>query len=484
MTKESPSPSPPLSIIRQDAAAAGTLHFHFIGICGTAMGAVAAALQQQGHQVSGSDGAVYPPMSDFLASRGIRPASGYRAANLPPDADVFVIGNAISRGNPELEEVLARRLPYLSLPEVLRHTILRGRRNFVVTGTHGKTTTTSMLAWILEQAGLNPGWLIGGLPRNLGQGARFTDSDFVVLEGDEYDTAFFDKRSKFVHYLPELVIINNIEFDHADIFADLAAVQRSFGQLVQVVPANGLLVVNGDDPACLEVTATAPAPVLTVGLGPANDRVIRHVSYHPQQSRFELTGPEFQLELEIPMDGEFNVRNAAMAAVAALHAGVDPAAICAALAGFQGVARRQEVRGQRGGVTVIDDFGHHPSAIRQAIGGMRQRYPGCRIWAVFEPRSNTTRRKVVQQPLTEALALADMALISAVDQPEKVPPGQLLDPHQVVTDIRSAGGWAAFGATVDDLLREIQTGAHAGDVVVVFSNGSFQGIHERILNLF
>lgn len=210
-------------------------HFHFIGICGTAMGAVAAALQQQGHQVSGSDGAVYPPMSDFLASCGIEPNAGYSAENLPPAADAYVVGNAISRGNPELEEVLARRLPYLSLPEVLRHTILRGKRNFVVTGTHGKTTTTSMLAWILADAGLDPGWLIGGLPRNLGRGARFTASEFVVLEGDEYDTAFFDKRSKFVHYLPELVIINNIEFDHADIFADLAAVQRSFRQLARTL---------------------------------------------------------------------------------------------------------------------------------------------------------------------------------------------------------------------------------------------------------
>ena len=455
-------------------------HFHFIGICGTAMGAVAAALKQQGHRVSGSDGAVYPPMSDFLASQGIQPNAGYSAANLPVNADSYVVGNAISRGNPELEEMLARRLPYLSLPEVLRHTILRGKRNFVVTGTHGKTTTTSMLAWILADAGLNPGWLIGGLPRNLGQGARFTDSDFVVLEGDEYDTAFFDKRSKFVHYLPELVIINNIEFDHADIFEDLAAVQRSFRQLVQVVPVNGLLLVNGDDPACLEVATDAPAPVMLVGLDETNDAVIRNVRYQPNHSRFEIDGQDY----EIPMDGEFNVRNAAMAIVAARHAGVAPGKIAAALAGFEGVARRQEVRGQRGGVTVIDDFGHHPTAIRQALGGMRQRYPEARIWAVFEPRSNTTRRKVVQQSLTEALALADVALLSAVDQPEKAPPGQLLDPQQVVADIRAAGGQAEFGAAAKDLLKHIGAGARPGDVVVVFSNGGFQGIHERILNLF
>ncbi len=480
MTKEPSPPRPPLSIIRRDPTAAGTLHFHFIGICGTAMGAVAAALQQQGHQVSGSDGAVYPPMSDFLASRGIRPAAGYRADNLPPDADAYVVGNAISRGNPELEEVLARRLPYLSLPEVLRHTILRGKRNFVVAGTHGKTTTTSMLAWILAEAGLDPGWLIGGLPRNLGQGARFTDSDFVVLEGDEYDTAFFDKRSKFVHYLPELVIINNIEFDHADIFDNLEAVQRSFRQLIQVVPGNGLLVINGDDPACLDVAAGAPTPVVRVGLGSQCDRVIANIRYQPRCSRFELDGESYQ----IAMDGEFNVRNAAMAAVAARHAGVEPDLIADALSRFEGVARRQEVRGQRGGITVIDDFGHHPSAIRQALGGMRQCYPDARIWAVFEPRSNTTRRKVVQQALTEALALADMALISAVDQPEKVPPGQLLDPEQVVADIRTAGGQAAFGATVNDLLLQIQAGARAGDVVVVFSNGAFEGIHDRILELF
>jgi UDP-N-acetylmuramate: L-alanyl-gamma-D-glutamyl-meso-diaminopimelate ligase len=291
-------------------------HFHFIGICGTAMGAVAAAMKQRGHVVSGSDAKVYPPMSDFLRDQGIQLCDGYAAENIPADADVVVIGNAISRGNPEAEAVLERKLLYQSLPEVMKEHFLRGKRNFVVSGTHGKTTTSAMLAWLLQSAGKEPGFMIGGLPRNLGRGASFADSEFNVLEGDEYDTAFFDKRSKFLHYLPECVIINNIEFDHADIYDSLAQIQLSFKRLLNVVPLNGMAFVNGDEANVLEVIEGSPAPVTTVGIGESNALRIENVRYEGENSAFMLGGVDYK----IPMSGEFNVRNAAMAVAAASFA--------------------------------------------------------------------------------------------------------------------------------------------------------------------
>ena len=316
---------------------------HFLGVCGTAMGAVAAAMAGRGWAVTGSDAKCYPPMSDFLRTTGIAVREGYGPENIPVDHPIVVVGNALSRGNPELEAVLERKLEYVSLPEALRRYFLVGKHNYVVCGTHGKTTTTSMLAWILECAGKEPGFLIGGLPRNFGRGARFTDSEHVVLEGDEYDTAFFDKRSKFLHYLPEVVVMNNIEFDHADIYKDIGEIKLSFSRLVRVVPANGLLIINGDDADCREVAAGALAPVATVGFGEECAIRITDVGYLPGHSVFRLAGREFT----VPMDGEFNVRNAAMAVTAARRAGVDDDVIQAGLSGFTGVGRRQEVRGEK-----------------------------------------------------------------------------------------------------------------------------------------
>ena len=391
-------------------------HFHFIGICGTAMGAVAAAMKQRGHVVSGSDAKVYPPMSDFLRDQGIQLCDGYAAENIPADADVVVIGNAISRGNPEAEAVLERKLLYQSLPEVMKEHFLRGKRNFVVSGTHGKTTTSAMLAWLLQSAGKEPGFMIGGLPRNLGRGASFADSEFNVLEGDEYDTAFFDKRSKFLHYLPECVIINNIEFDHADIYDSLAQIQLSFKRLLNVVPLNGMAFVNGDEANVLEVIEGSPAPVTTVGIGESNALRIENVRYEGENSAFMLGGVDYK----IPMSGEFNVRNAAMAVAAASFAGLSEDQIRAGLVSFEGIARRQELRGVANGIRVIDDFAHHPTAISLAIDSLRQRYPG-RLWILFEPRSNTTRRSVFQKELAEALAKADIAVVAALTDLDRFP---------------------------------------------------------------
>jgi UDP-N-acetylmuramate: L-alanyl-gamma-D-glutamyl-meso-diaminopimelate ligase len=451
--------------------------FHFLGICGTAMGAVAVALQERGFKVTGSDQNVYPPMSSFLESKGIALMEGYGAENIPADADVVVIGNAMKRGNPEVEAVLNRKLLYLSLPELLRNFFLRGRHNLVVTGTHGKTTTTALLAWIMEEAGRKPDYLIGGIPKNFGEGARLNDSRYCVLEGDEYDTAFFDKRSKFVHYLPELVIVNNIEFDHADIFNNLDEIKLSFRRLLNIVPQNGMVVVNGDDPNCVEVAKDCLAQMVEVGFSKNCAQRIRDVSYSSGASRFKLGDDIF----EIPLVGEFNVHNAAMAATAARFYDVPMAKIASAFKSFSGIARRQELRGEAGGVKVIDDFGHHPTAIGQTLQALRHRFRGQRLWAVFEPRSNTTRRAVFQQQLPEALKLADGVFISQVARIEQIPEDQRLNPQRVVSAIAEAGRPAFYEQNANAIVDRIIPMLQPKDVVVVFSNGGFDNIHEKLL---
>ncbi|MGJ8695004.1 MAG: UDP-N-acetylmuramate:L-alanyl-gamma-D-glutamyl-meso-diaminopimelate ligase [Verrucomicrobiaceae bacterium] len=452
--------------------------FHFIGICGTAMGSVAAGMAEQGYRVTGSDQAAYPPMSDFLEEKGITIFEGYRAENIPAEATTVVIGNAISRGNEEAEAVLDRRLRYQSLPEVLKEYFLRGRRNLVMSGTHGKTTTSSMLAWILESAGENPSFMIGGIPRNFGQGARFTDSDFVVMEGDEYDTAFFDKRSKFLHYLPEVVVVNNIEFDHADIFDSLEQIKLSFERQLKVVPRNGLALVNGDEQNCLDVAKGAPCPVRTVGLGEHCDLQIRNIEYLSNVSRFELDGASY----EIPMVGEFNVRNAAMACSSARFSGFSVEQIQKGLSSFEGIARRQEERGTVKGITVIDDFAHHPTAIGQAITGLRQRYEGRRLWVLFEPRSNTTRRNIFQDDLVDALAGADLVALPAVPDPGKVAEEDRLNPEKLVSDLNARGTRAWYCDEVDDIVSLVAGESLEGDVIAVLSNGGFGGIHKKLLS--
>ncbi|MBA2435456.1 MAG: UDP-N-acetylmuramate:L-alanyl-gamma-D-glutamyl-meso-diaminopimelate ligase [Chthoniobacterales bacterium] len=451
--------------------------FHFLGICGTAMGGVAVALHDRGCVVTGSDEKVYPPMSDFLRTRGIPLTEPYGAENIPDDAEVVVIGNAIKRGNPEVEAVLNRKLYYLSLPEVLKEFFLRGRHNLVVTGTHGKTTSSALLTWMLTVGELEPGYVVGGLPRNLGQGALFNDSKYFVIEGDEYDTAFFDKRSKFIHYLPELLLINNIEFDHADIFADLDAVKLSFRRLVNIVPQNGMILLNGDDQNCVEVAQDCLAPIVEVGFSENCGERIRDVSYSPTGSRFSLGETSF----ESPLIGEFNVRNAAMAAVAARFYGLTPEVIQTALTSFEGIARRQEVRGSARGVTVIDDFGHHPTAIRETLGALRHRYPGHRLWAIFEPRSNTTRRAVFQQQLPEALQLADGVFIAQIAALEQIPAQERLDPEAVVAAIAEAGRMAFYERDATAILDRLVPLLQPNDVVTIFSNGGFDGIHGKLL---
>src|ERR1700719_3067895 len=442
------------------------------------MGSVAAALRERGFIVTGSDENIYPPMSTFLEKRKIALFSGYRAENISANADVVVIGNAIKRGNAEAEAVLNRKLFYLSLPEVLKNYFLRGRHNLVVTGTHGKTTTTALLAWLMEKGGQKPGYLIGGIPKNFGHGARLNDSKYFIIEGDEYDTAFFDKRSKFIHYLPELVIVNNIEFDHADIFDNLDEIKLSFRRLLNIVPQNGMVLLNGDDHNCVEVAKDCLAQMVEVGFSKNCAQRIRDVTYSPDGSRFQLGDDVY----EIPLVGEFNVRNAAMAAAAARFYDVPKAKIDDALKTFSGIARRQEVRGEARGVKVIDDFGHHPTAIAQTLAALRHRYQGHRIWAVFEPRSNTTRRAVFQESLPEALKLADGVFISQVAKIEQIPESERLNPEAVVDLIAQSGRPAFYEENADAIVERITPLLRPNDIVAVFSNGGFDNIHEKLLS--
>ena len=441
------------------------------------MASVAVALKERGFKVTGSDENVYPPMSTFLQEKGVSLKEGYRAENIPADADVVVIGNAMKRGNPEVEAVLNRKLLYLSLPEVLKNYFLRGRHNLVVTGTHGKTTTTALLTWIMEKAGRKPGYVIGGLPKNLGQGARLNDSKYFVIEGDEYDSAFFDKRSKFIHYLPELLIINNIEFDHADIFKDLDEIKLSFRRLLNIVPRNGMVLVNGDDANCVEVAKDCLAQMIEVGFSKNCAQRIRDVAASAEGSRFKLGDETF----EIPLVGEFNVHNAAMAALAARFYDVPKPKIDSAFKTFSGIARRQELRGEARGVKVIDDFGHHPTAIANTLEALRHRYRRNRLWAIFEPRSNTTRRAVFQQQLPDALKLADGVFIAQVAKLEQIPEEQRLNPERVVAAIAKAGRPAFYEQNADAIVDRIVPMLRPNDVVAVFSNGGFDNIHDKLL---
>ncbi len=442
------------------------------------MASAAVAMHELGYQVTGSDqDVIYPPMSTFLSERGIRVMAGYAEVNLAHRPDLVVVGNAISRGNPEAEAVLERKLRYCSLPELLKEFFIRGRRSLVVTGTHGKTTTASLLAWVLESAGLNPSFLIGGIPRNLGQGARFTDSEWFVIEGDEYDTAFFDKRSKFVHYLPEVAIVNNLEFDHADIFPTLADIQLSFRRFIHLIPRNGLLLANGDEANLTPLLDVRHCPVKRFGLGAENELKASGLVLKDDSSEFELGGTRFR----IPMVGELNVRNALAVTAAARHCGIRDAAIQTAFDSFLSVKRRMEVRGEAGGVTVIDDFGHHPTAIRETVRALRVKFPGRRIWAVFEPRSNTTRRNVFQQELVDALERADAVVVAEVARLEQLPLGERLNPEKLMQDLRLTGKPAAYLPTVDSIVDHVGGGARPGDVVCVFSNGGFGDIHNRLL---
>ncbi len=465
------------------------MKIYFMGICGTAMGNAALLARAAGHEVLGADTGVYPPMSTVLAESGIALHEGYDAARLEKLApDLVVIGNAMSRGNPEVEWLLdTRALRFTSLPALLNETILSTRKNIVVCGTHGKTTTTALAAFLLRENGRDPGFLIGGVPLDPPTGNHLgAAADPFVIEGDEYDSAFFDKRSKFIHYAPHVAVLNNLEFDHADIFRDLADVQRTFSHLTRIVPRNGHVVMNGDDD---NLRALGPLPwtrVTRVGLGEGNDVRITNFAEGPSGVKFSLVwGGQPWADVTWSLPGIFNVRNAAMAATAAaLALGGREKLSLAPLARFRGVKRRQETLVARAGLTVIEDFGHHPTALAETLTSLRNRHPGALVTAVFEPRSNTARTKTLQGGFMRALALADEVFIGAVNRADKLRESDRFDAEAVVQHLETQGVHAGTAPTNPEVLEKLKSatlGAAAGPankarVVVFFSNGSFDGI--------
>ncbi|MBF0623245.1 MAG: UDP-N-acetylmuramate:L-alanyl-gamma-D-glutamyl-meso-diaminopimelate ligase [Magnetococcales bacterium] len=456
-------------------------HLHVIGVCGTAMAGLAALAQESGWRVTGSDAGVYPPMSLFLASRGIAIQDGFRAENLEPAPDLVLVGNAISRGNPELEALLERGLPFRSGAQWLFEHVLEGRHPVVVTGTHGKTTTTSLTAWLWEQAGLAPGFMIGGIPLDFGVGVRFPGaSPWVMVEGDEYDTAFFDKRPKFLHYHPRTLILHNLEYDHADIYPDMEAIRQQFRLLLRLVPATGLILANGDDPEIRAVIKQAHGPVIQYGL--EGDYPFAARLDRPDGRAWTLLRDgEPLLRIEWTLLGRHNVMNGLAASAAALSRGLPPERVRAGLESFQGVARRLQLRFEARGIAVYDDFAHHPTAIATTLAGMREAVGPARIWAVVEPRSNTMRRRIHQDRLPAALAAADGVVLTR-PAPRGLAPDDLLDVDLLAAQINATGPGRAVvvdGApqAVDYLLK----GLGSGDHVVIMSNGGFGGIHDRLL---
>jgi UDP-N-acetylmuramate: L-alanyl-gamma-D-glutamyl-meso-diaminopimelate ligase len=457
---------------------------YLIGVCGTAMATLAAMLKRRGLDVRGSDQDVYPPMSDFLASEGIAVEKGYVAAHITSDIDFVVVGNAISRGNPELEEVLDRKIRYGSLPEAIRDHFLWAARSIVIAGTHGKTTTTSLTGWVLTHGGVDPSVLVGGVALNFGEHGssyRMGQGRDFVIEGDEYDSAFFDKTAKFLKYLPDIAVINNVEFDHADIYADFDAVSLAFRRLVNLVPRRGLLLVGADSPGSRALAAVGHSRIETFGLSDdvtwqAHDLVAERASTRFRVRRHKAPFAEF----EVALVGAYNVRNALAAIAVATEVGVGRDRIGEALRTFAGIKRRLEIVGSAGGVTVYDDFAHHPTAVAETLGGLRAANPSSRIWAVFEPRSASSCRRVFQDDFAKAFSAADEVLLAPVFR-STLPEADRLSVPQLVGDLSGRGQRARETGSLEEIIDTIVRERRAGDLVVIMSNGGFGGIHRRLL---
>jgi UDP-N-acetylmuramate: L-alanyl-gamma-D-glutamyl-meso-diaminopimelate ligase len=472
------------------------MHYHLIGIAGTAMGSLAGLLRAKGHTVTGSDQGVYPPMSTLLDDMGIAYAQTYGPENLEPAPDVVVVGNAISRGNAELEEVLDRGLPYESAAHVIRTELLAGKHVIGVAGTHGKTTTTSILAWLLESAGRSPSFLIGGVAENFGASFRLTDSDVFVIEADEYDTAYFDKGPKMWHYRPRTAVVTNVEFDHADIYRDEVAYRFAFERYVNLVPRTGTLVLGWEGAIERELAGRSLAPVESFALERDPDGDASHLAGAGEHPRWRAVDVSYGAEgtsftvlhdgrdvgaFRTALTGAFNVRNCLAAMAAARAARASWEGIREGLATFRSVRRRMEVRGEVGGVTVIDDFAHHPTAVRETIAATRQRWAGSRVVAIFEPRSYTAQRRDFQERFRSALATADSVVLAGLFHPERYDAGTGMDPSELVEGIRVEGLEAEYVPDVDEIVRRVVADARAGDVLLVMSNGGFGGIHEKLL---
>ncbi len=461
-------------------------HIHLSGICGTAMASLAGLLQLEGHRISGSDKAAYPPMSDLLHTLGITVLEPYSESNLDPTPDLVVIGNALSRGNPEVERVLDDRMAFTSMAALVHEEFLKGRESLVVAGTHGKTTTTSMLSWIYqvashEDASLEPSFLIGGVAENFGSSFQLRPTHTFIIEGDEYDTAFFDKGPKFLHYFPDALILTHVEFDHADIYADLDAVKIAFKRLVNLVPRRGLLVAFDGSPNVSECISKAFCRVERYGFKAESDWQIRNLRHVDGRTEWEVwQHGELWSELAMQLAGEHNALNATAAAALASGRGIRKDTIRSALASFKSVKRRLEVRDVIRGITIIDDFAHHPTAIRETLRALRSVYPDARIWAVLEPRSNTLRRKVLENDLIESLRLADRVMMAGVYQQQRIPDAERLHPEDVVDALNAAGTPAELHPDATEIVESIAPRLKSGDVVAILSNGGFDDIYEKL----
>jgi UDP-N-acetylmuramate: L-alanyl-gamma-D-glutamyl-meso-diaminopimelate ligase len=455
---------------------------HLIGVCGTAMATLAALLKRKGHDVRGSDQNVYPPMSDFLAQQGITTLQGYQARHITAEIDMVVVGNAISRGNPELEEVLDRKIRYCSLPEAVRDHFLWGARSVVIAGTHGKTTTTSLTGWVLAHGGADPSVFIGGISENFEGSYRIGGGREFVIEGDEYDSAFFDKTAKFLKYLPDIAVVSNIEYDHADIYPDIASIRLAFQRFVNIVPRRGLLLLGADNEEARALAARAHCRVETFGLSKDADWQAHDLKPTADATAFSvrLRGEAIGA-FDVPLLGAYNVRNALAALAVGSAVGLNPDTMREALRGFRGVRRRLELRGTAAGVAVYDDFAHHPTAIAETLEGVKSAFPGRPVWAVFEPRSATSCRRIFQDDFARALGKADHVILPAVFR-SSLPEDQRLSAEQVVSDLSRAHVDARYIPRVDDIVGVISRESREGDIVVVMSNGGFDNIHGKLLD--
>ena len=457
-------------------------HIHLIAACGTATGSLAGMLRQQGYRVTGSDSRVYPPMSTMLQDMGINLYEGFAAKHLQPAPDLVIIGNAVSRGNPEAEAALSRKIPYLSLPEVLRDFFIRGKKSIVVTGTHGKTTTTALIAHLFTDCALDPSFLVAGLPRNFDRSYRLGKGEHFIIEGDEYDSAFFAKWAKFFYYLPDTLVINNIEFDHADIYQDLAEIIKTFRQLINLVPQNGLILTHAADTNINEILPDAPAPVQTFGLETNAYWRATDLEPGPQGTRFTLQRAGQSLgTFDLPMGGSYNVRNALAGLAAGFHAGLTVELMQSALSRFTGVKRRQEIVGEVNGVLLIDDFAHHPTAVSLTLNGLKQAHPERRLVAVFEPASATNARALFEERYIEAFTLADALVITRVPRPERARNDEPFSPDRLVQQLRHVGKKADYLPDVDSIAAHLVAETSPGDLIVFMSNGGFGGLQEKLL---
>jgi len=461
-------------------------HVHVIGIGGSAMAPLAGMLREHGFQVTGSDSGVYPPASTLLESLGISFFSEFDAVHVQPSPDLVIVGNIIARGNPELEEVLDRKIPYRSMPEILEEVFLPQRHSIVVSGTHGKTTTTAMLAWIFQTAGKRPNFLVGGVAENFGKSYGLGVGEEFILEGDEYETAFWDRGPKFFHYHPDDLIVTSLEYDHADIYPDFETYQLAFRRLVNLVPRRGHVVIWGDaedsGPALRRAAEKAFCPVETYGFTDGNDWVASDFVIDGETMRFRVAHRRKLFgEFALTATGRHNALNAMAALIVAQGRGIAAEAIAKALATFRSVKRRMEVRGEIGEVLVVDDFAHHPTAVKATIEAARGRWPGRRLWAILEPRSNSMRRKVFQDALPKALALGDRVILGGVFRAQQLGGENRLDPETVAESVRSLGKDARVFPSSETIAEHLGNEAKSGDLLLIMSNGSFDGLCEKVL---